>query len=101
LSSVNELIKLEELLQGYQSGFYTEGEVISICLELLYCQSNVDHLWLQMPDWVKTAVIHQLKDFSDEDEIVSFGQKDAQLVKMRLLKVKKWLSKRGLFNQSV
>ena len=54
-----------------------------------------------MPDWVKTAVIHQLKDFSDEDGIVSFGQKDAQLVKMRLLKVKKWLSKRGLFNQSV
>ncbi|WP_336944042.1 hypothetical protein [Acinetobacter modestus] len=99
MKSENRLIQLKELLQNYETGLYLEGEVISVCFELLNCQLTRTQIWSVTPDWIKSQIITQVKNFSDEDEIISFGRKDIQTIKTEMLEIKNWLSIQGLLDK--
>jgi hypothetical protein len=87
------------LLQNYEAGLYLEGEVISICFELLNCQLTRTQIWPVIPDWVKSQIITQIKKISDEDEIIRFDRKDIQTIKTEMLEIKNWLSIQGLLDK--
>ena len=87
------------MLQNYEAGLYLEGEVISICFELLNCQLTRTQIWPVIPDWVKSQIITQIKKISDEDEIIRFDRKDIQTIKTEMLEIKNWLSIQGLLDK--
>ncbi|WP_440215935.1 hypothetical protein [Chromobacterium piscinae] len=89
------LIELEELLIQYRDGFYTDGELTSLCLEITG-RNPCGQVWEAMPEHVKSALIDQLRDFSDDDDIVTFGRASARDAKKEILRVKIWLEGRGL-----
>jgi len=99
VQKLDECSRLHELLEAYETGFYLQGEVVSVCLDMLYDSQKTADLWADMPSWVKDSVIQQLKKFSEDEELVTFGQGDPQLVKSRLLVVKHWLSEQGVLNR--
>ena len=87
------------MLQNYEAGLHLEGEVISICFELLNCQLTRTQIWSVTPDWVESQTITQIKNFSDEDEIISFDKKDIQTIRTEMLEIKNWLSIQGLLDK--
>ncbi|MEN7429104.1 hypothetical protein VA599_00010 [Chromobacterium sp. TRC.1.1.SA] len=89
------LIELEELLIQHRDGFYTDGELTSLCLEIMG-RNPCGQVWEAMPEHVKSVLINQLRDFSDDDDIVTFGRTNARDAKKEMLRVKIWLEDRGL-----
>ncbi len=84
--------EIEELLENHANGFYTSGEVVSIVIGLLD-ESNIDDLWAMLPDWLKKNICSLLADFSEMDELVSFGRGDPELIRKQNLFVRNWLSR--------
>lgn len=88
--------EIEELLENHANGLYTSGEVVSIVIGL-FDESNIDELWETLPDWLKKNICSLLADFSEIDELVSFGRGDHELIKKQNLFVKNWLSRNNQF----
>jgi hypothetical protein len=82
--------EIDELLENHANGLYTSGEVVSIVVGLLD-ESNIDHLWKVLPDWLKEKICALMSDFSESDELVSFGKGDTSSIKKQNLFVKDWL----------
>ncbi|MBF6650951.1 hypothetical protein [Methylobacter sp. BlB1] len=85
-------IEIEELLENHANGLYTSGEVVSIVIGL-FNESNIDELWGTLPDWLKKNICSLLADFSEIDELVSFGRGDPELIRKQSLFVRNWLSR--------
>lgn len=83
--------QLYDLLAAHENGIYTDGEVASACMELLYDQQERRQLWNDLPRWVANAIAQQLRAFSDADEVVTFGRGNPQDTKTKLLELKAWL----------
>ncbi|MEE2729943.1 MAG: hypothetical protein VYA55_03930 [Pseudomonadota bacterium] len=81
---------LNALLESYSNSLYTSGEVVVNAMELLG-ESNIDEVWNDFPSWLKQKVSTILTNFSESDEVVTFGRADPELVKKKNLFVKHWL----------
>lgn len=79
-----------ELYKGYDQGLYTDAEIISKSLGLLGEGDEI--LWAAFPAHIKDEIRKFLAEFSEGDEIVSFGSEDVESLKSRLVALKKWLS---------
>jgi len=87
--------ELDDLLENYSNGLYTSGEVVSNAMEFLD-ESNIAEVWDDFPSWLKEQIRALLLDFSESDEVVTFGRGDAELIKKQNLFVKGWLKKNNL-----
>lgn len=90
MGSIDWQIELESLLDAYNEGLYTEGEISSLCIEMLAKCLTIE-LWNMFPDWVKNRLIKRLINFSEKDEIITFGQGDPFQAKLEMLNLKAWL----------
>ncbi|MBA8735680.1 hypothetical protein AAFM71_00090 [Chromobacterium violaceum] len=89
------LIELEELLIQHGNGLYTDGEITSLCLEVMG-RNPCRPVWEAMPEHVRSALVNQLGNFSDNDEVVTFGRASAREAKKEMLRLKAWLENRDL-----
>ncbi|WP_137940401.1 hypothetical protein [Chitinivorax sp. B] len=89
------LTELEELLSQHRDGLYTDGELASLCLEVMG-RDPCGQVWEAFPERVKSFLIDRLGSFSDADDVVTFGHGDAQNVKREMLRVRAWLTDSGL-----
>jgi len=84
-----------DVLAGNKSGLYTDGEVISICMELMDNEDERLGVWQDLPKWVAERIVSRLKAFADTDEIVTFGSASPTEAKARILNLKAWLVSRN------
>ncbi|MFC5743193.1 hypothetical protein [Dyella tabacisoli] len=83
--------RLAELIDAYDSGLYQKQEVISVCIDLLADEATRDDLWLQLPDWISSAIQHRLANFDQSEELVTFGRADPAAVKNEMIRLKQWI----------
>ena len=88
-------IKLEKLLALYHDGLYSESELASACMGMLYTELN-DQVWLAFPDWIQARLMQQLQDFAEAVEVLGFGSTEYTDVTKKLLLTKKWLASKGV-----
>ena len=91
LSSESAVEQVGKLLRSYENGLYSDGEVISISIDILATSGDRKLLWTELPEWVQKRISSRLLTFGDsDDEIVAFGGKDASEAAAKLRSLKNW-----------
>jgi hypothetical protein len=89
--------QLNMLLKDYEDGLYTDREISGYAISLL--AKNLEISFLEtFPSWLRLQVIETVNSFGYEDEIVSFGRSDPEVIKNELLMLKEWMMRNAISN---
>jgi hypothetical protein len=87
------LSKYRELVSHYESGLYTDIELISNTFTML--GDGNEEIWAESPDWVKDKIRNKLVVIKDDDEFVSFSNRTSDEIRRQLFTLQGWLRDRG------
>ncbi|MEE2729942.1 MAG: hypothetical protein VYA55_03925 [Pseudomonadota bacterium] len=82
-----------ELISNYESGLYTDIELISKTFAML--GEGEEEVWAESPEWVKAKIRDKLASIGDEDEFVSFSNRSSDEIRRQLLSLKSLLDSKG------
>jgi len=86
--------QLSELMAQYESGFYTENELVSVLIDLI-SQSMTDKNWCHLPLWIQKKMVAAVNNLSQCEEIIAFGHIDPKVLKQQNDVMKAWLIEKG------
>jgi hypothetical protein len=84
------MLTAQDIIEGYESGLYTDGETVSRSIRALVGSKQRDQLWRSLPDWIRQRVDEILRQFSAGDEVVTFGHVDPKVTRVELMEMKRW-----------
>jgi hypothetical protein len=87
------LNKYRELISNYESGLYTDIEMVSNTFTML--SEGNEEIWMESPGWVKDKIRNKLIAIKDEDEFVSFSNRTSDEIRRQLFTLQGWLRDRG------
>jgi hypothetical protein len=87
------LNKYRELISYYESGLYTDTELVSNTFTML--GEGNEKIWAESPDWVKDKIRNKFVAIKDDDEYVSFSNRTSDEIRRQLFTLQGWLRDRG------
>lgn len=87
------LDQYRELVSNYESGLYSEIELVSNTFTML--GEGNEELWLEAPDWVKESIRDRLSTINEDDNFVSFSNRTSDEIKHQLINLREWLICKG------
>jgi len=84
------MLTAHELLEGYESGLYTDSETVARSIDALVGSNQRDLLWHSLPSWIRQRIDETLDRFSTGDEVVTFGHVDSRVAHDELAEMKRW-----------
>ena len=85
---------LSKLMNQYEVGFYTRNELICVVIDL-FNESMTEENWCSLAKWIQKKVLKMVSQFSESEEIITFGHVKPEILKRQNEILKAWLVEKG------